>query len=373
MGPGNGKIREDKMSKWVAVDCIDEAIDRTKRLLTPFRLGFWMKLALVVLLVSGGGGNGGGGGSSGSDKSSSSGSFTSYATSLPAIDAASASAFGGNNDPFSDFGLGLGVLLVIFVFIAMFVLVFMYLSSISQFVYVKALVSGDLRLLEYYRSQAENGLRLFFLDLASLVFIIAFVVAGVLAGIWVYGMEASTILKIMLFVVGLAGFVFVIVVASILLWLVTEFVVPVMYASGCGLFEGVRKVKSLVESGYSQFGVFLLLKLVLGACGWGVRFIVSFVFMLPLIFVLLLVGIGAGVTGVSSDITDLAFVAMIPVFIAVGYVVILVTLPVSVFLRYYGIVFLQRMDPKLDLSGPKNIIRQADVASSSDENKVRVY
>ncbi|MBU0761652.1 MAG: hypothetical protein KKD39_01390, partial [Candidatus Altiarchaeota archaeon] len=44
------------MSKWHAVDAVEDAIEATKNLLfTPVRYSFWLKLALVVYLLGSGG------------------------------------------------------------------------------------------------------------------------------------------------------------------------------------------------------------------------------------------------------------------------------------------------------------------------------
>ncbi|MFH0861536.1 MAG: hypothetical protein V1875_00765 [Candidatus Altiarchaeota archaeon] len=360
------------MTKYHAVEGLDEAVARTKKLLFPFKLGLWLKLALVVMLIGAGGGGGGGGGggsdSSGGD-SFNSDSSESYGSMITPFQAA-AGPFGSPSDAGGDIAANMTFLVAIIAAVVLLALVLIYLSSISQFVFVKALATGDLKLIKFYVSQAENGLKLFSLDVIFLVFIIAAVVAAIFGGIALVGGLSSTFLKIFLGIIGIFAFVAGLIVFIALMWLVTELVVPLMYATGCGLFAGFGRVKALAKADHWQFAVYLVLRIGLGMCGWFVQFVVRLVFYIPIFMLLFLLGVGAGAAGAPDGLVAVAVLALVPVMIAIEYVATVITLPVSVFLRYVSLVYLQRSDPSVDMFKQDEDERKPTHAPVEDRVKV---
>lgn len=365
--------------KYHAVEGLDSAIERTKKLLFPFRLGFWLRLALVLVLIgSGGGGGGPGGGSPSNGRSFGSGS-SSYGSLLPAIGAGSSSFGNPAGNPFSGIASNILLLALIIAVIVAFVLVFMYLSSVSQFVYVKALVTGDLKLIGYYRSQAGNGLKLFLFHLAMLFVLFGLVAAAILAAIAAYAaLKGSTFLLIFIGVVAIAAFVAVLIALFVFMWLVTELAVPVMYARDLGIFAGIGKVKAIASEDTWQFAVYLVLRIALGLCGWIVKAVISLVFYAPIFLVFFMARPGSAFSGASDGLTFALLLALIPVMLAIEYVVSLITLPVSVFLRYVSLEYLNRTDPSLKIFSPaqakgRKQEKEEKGSKPEKEEKVKVF
>jgi len=315
------------MTSWHAVEAVEDSVGRTsKLLLNPVRVGFWLKLALVVMLAQGlGAGNIGR-----VTESIGKGGFS------PAVMAAAL------------------IILAAMLFIG---LVFMYLSAVSKFANIKALVKGDVRLVGDFKEQAGNGLKIFLLEIAVSVLLIVLVVAGAVALIFL-GKMGGPLVTLALVIAGVLVFIAVLIAFGFVMWLVTEFTVPLMYESGCGVIEGLRKLRGLVEANFRQFAVYALLKFALGLAAAILVFIISFIFFIAVFIAAVAVGVGAylGLTaagGLNSSavvaLTAVGVAAYMAVVVAVSYVVAAITLPVHVFLRYMGLTFLQRVDPKLDL------------------------
>jgi hypothetical protein len=340
------------MSEWHAIGALEEALNRTVKLLFhPVKAGFWLKLALVVLLANGLGG----GGNSGNVGDSSGG--------------------GGSLDA--------GIIIIIAVVIAVVIfigLVLTYISSVYRFVLVKSLVKEDVKLVGDFKEQAGNGLKLFFLQIAVIVFFIVFFGGGALI-IFLLAKNRNIHLVAIL-VLGVIGFIALIVLmfaSAILMWLVTEFTVPIMYATGCSLVDGLKRVRDLIRHHFWQFAVYVLLKFALGLAATILLFVLSLIVFLIVFSIALILGVGAylglsalgGLTAGPGVIVlaVLAVVAYIAVVIVFSYLIMVATLPLHVFLRYYGLIFLQRIDPALDLFklGEKNN------EASAGEDAIKVY
>ncbi len=331
------------MSKWIAVDAVEESFDRTKELLLPLKLGFWLKLALVVVLVEG--------------------------LSM------------GDSQNIVNEGGGLGPAAVAFiavmVAVALFIgLIFSYVSAVMQFEYVNALVRKEIRLIAGFKRYAGEGLRLFLFQVgAGLVFVVL-LVAAALAGVFVAAAVNNNLFNLALIVLGVILVIFSAIAFTLVMWSVTEFVVPLVYAKGIGLLDGLREVKSLVEADFWQFIVYLGLKFLLGLVAGIVVFAISFVFFLGLFGGAALVGLGAylGLSsfgsvggGVTAALIVTGVLTLMLLTLVVRYVVTCITLPVSVFFRYYGLVFLQRLNV-VDLFKPVEKDKPEKL-----EDSVRVY
>jgi hypothetical protein len=338
------------MSGWHAVAALEESVDRTKKLLfRPFNLVFWLKLALIVLLVNGiSGGN---------------------------SDRIVKSAGGGTSEP--------GVIVLAVVIVALFIILgifFTYISSLFKFVYVKTLLEGRVRMVEDLKEQADNGLKLFLFTFAVVILLVAAIICAAVPLILLGGTLKSPFVMLFLIILGVILFVIILLAVSILLWLMDEFVVPVMYAEGVGVIGGLKRVYKMIQSDFWQFAVYFILKFSLGLVAAVLVFAISFMFFIAVFGVALLAGVGvmlglslAGsgtLESLTLPIVVVGVVVMMILTIAVSYVVTAITLPLSVFFRYYGLVFLQLAQPQLNLfkTSKKNNGERVD-----GEGKVKVY
>jgi hypothetical protein len=378
------------MSQWHAVEALDEAVDRTKKLLLPLRPELWLKLALVVLLANGlGGGGGGGGGGSGSDSSSTSRGSTfgaGYASLIGDVSAAAdfhgiLAQAGGGVDSFIEDSLStttglimlacaIGAILVLF-------LAFQYLSAVFRFVYVRSLTQGDVKIVEYFKKESGKGFSLFIFETVLLAVLVAVIVAAIVGGAAAFGGAGSGFAGVFLVVVAVAIFIFVLLAIILFMVFVNDFAVPVMYARGCGIIDGIGEAFSILSANFWQFVVFLLLSVALGVVSFIVIFVVSLVFLiveLPL-GVAMVLGMAyleqATMTPALMMMVVAGFIALFIIQLVIKYLITLVTLPISVFFRYYSLVFLKRVDPTLDLFRKTEEPAQPIIVAEGE--RVKVY
>jgi hypothetical protein len=336
------------MSEWIAVECLDEAVARTKGLLLPFSLGLWLRLAAVVVLAGGVGGAG-------------RGDFS----------------FGG--DEFMQEPGALGVLAAIIAILAFVGLVLFYVSCVFGFVWVESAVKGDAKVAEYFAEQADRGLKLFLFELIVLaVLLAAIVVAGVGAAALAYSLQSEA-LMIVFVVVGLFAVIGAAVAFAVLFWALTDVVVPIMYASGCGVLPGIGRAWDLIGRQFWQFAVYGLMRVALGLAAGIAVVLVSLPFAMVAAFFLVALGVGGylgnlalggGLSPASLAVLAALLSASAAVRLVVAYVVSFLTLPVSAFFMYYNLIFLQRADPTLALLAPKGA---AGGQSAAPDGQVKVY
>jgi len=333
-------MRQFKMTEWHAVGAIDEAIERTRRMLFPIKWGLWLKLALIVLLAGWGlGGNGfnfnnGFGGGDNSDSN--------MENALP--------------------GPEIITLILIVVAVAIFVgLLFGYIGAVMKFGLIKALISGEAKVIDYFKEYADRGLSVFIFNLiAAIGFIAVLIVSGAIIFL-LFGSMDSTMAIIIGVLIFLAILLPVVIVASIFFWLIDEIAIPIMYARNRGIVNAVKATFKLAAANPWQMMVFALLQLAFGLVGGMIALIISlplFIALIAAIVILAIVAAAAiGITSLADlTLTPLVIAAIIVGIIAVillswaiSYIIVLITLPLSVFLRFYGLIFLQRLEPTINL------------------------
>jgi hypothetical protein len=333
------------MSQWLAVDSLDEALELTGKMLKPVHPSFWLRLALVAALASGMG----------------VGNLGRVVDSVPQ---------GDGKMPVAAIVVLIGFLFLLGVFFGL-------LSAVSRFVLVKALITGKLRLREYYDSEGFAGFKLFLLESLLTIAVVciglflAFCIASIALVSPVFAIIA--VVAVIIFIC-MPGVIILMVLAS----LINDFAVPLSMASDFGLLKALSKVLRLVRLNPVQFAVFWLLDMALGAAAMIVELIVSVPFILAFIGLLFLVGFGAYLGISSADGFDfwaidqkVMIVMLVCLFLALvvmRYFVSLITLPVVVFLRYFSLVFLQKIArelPILKVSSATNKVKT--------EEHIRVY
>jgi hypothetical protein len=302
------------MNRWIALDALGAALERTKKLLMPVDVEFWLKLALVAMLA---------------------GILGSTNTSLQLIMPTDESGFPS-----------IPTLTVIFLSIFVAILTVLYISADSNFVYVESVIKGDVDIISYFKEQSINGLKLFMFQLcAILIMVVVFSAAFYMA---YQNLERNSGDIIPNFIL-LFSVIFTLIIAyALIMWLATDFVVPIMYTKGVGVFGGFQSLKSLVKANIQQFSAYAVIRLGLGLF-WTVA--ATSIALAMLIAVSMTVYIGfqhimAEPTLVSHIVL---FTSLLTVVWVLSYLIALITLPVSVFFRYFSLLFLQGIDPLMEL------------------------
>lgn len=330
-----------------AVEAIDDAVRATREFLRPASRSEWLKLALVTLLVGGSG------------------------TVMNPFQY----AFGGDGmdgQPPPDVVLTPEVWALIALVVALaFVvgLVFLFISSVMEFVLIEALRHREVTLRRYWGRRWRQGLRLF-------AFRIVF-------GLFVFGAVALLVSPLVLawFGVGPIGpdqavwlllplvpVLFVLAVVSGLVYgFTTAFVVPVMIVEDCGVVAGWRRLWGTITDqlvqylGYAVVGFFLS---VLGSILVGIlTAIAAIVLAIPFGIVgvvgLLLLAVAPIAGWVVIGVVGLLFLLALVVAVAV------IQAPVKTYLRYYALLVLGDVESDLDLIPAQRAdVRGPDVDSA---------
>ncbi|MFB6159107.1 MAG: hypothetical protein ABEJ95_05650 [Candidatus Nanohalobium sp.] len=272
---------------FVAVEELDDALERTKDILLPFDLKTWSKLAFICLFLGGTGFsffNVPSGYTGDGQYSMQAGeSMAGMATALPLESAVAAGAVGA---------------------VFLLVLGFMYLSSVFEFVMYRAVREKKVSIRDRMSEHAVDGLKYFGFQLVYALAALAMVAAGV----------GSFVLNPLLGVLAFLVLIPVFIVVAVFAGVVHDFALQMM-VDGKGFRESVMKSVGLMKSDWEEFGAYLLLRLVVS---WTVSIGAAVIFMipalvigLPFLFIVILLAeaspILAGITGVAGLIVVLVF------------------------------------------------------------------
>ncbi len=145
---------------WYGIDAVDRAFSRTRKaLFEPFDFWKWAKLALIIFLLGGAGSNYGGNyGGSGTNYQAGPDDFK---DTFPEIDPGQVPGypFDGmrpdlNNMHFSEISW---IIITGIVLVLLLVLVFSYISSVMEFVFVESLVRNEVLFWDYSRKFLGKG------------------------------------------------------------------------------------------------------------------------------------------------------------------------------------------------------------------------
>lgn len=285
---------------WYAVEALDDALDETRALLLPFDAGTWVRLAVVAVFAGG------------------------TPPQAPSV------SWDVPVQPTVGYDWQFGVptvpafVLAVLAAAVAFGVAFALVGSVMEFVLVDALRSRDVRIAGPFRERVGAGLRLFgFRVVVAAVVLLA--VAGVVVPA-VLAAATGTALPLLALVVTVPLLAVAGTAASVVLEFTTAFVVPLMAEHGGGVLDGWRRLSPTLRAEWREFGVYVLVKLVLlvGA---------SVVFGLAAAFVAVPVGVLAFAGAFS--VLALAAVAVASLF---GLLVLAaVSVPVVTYLRYHSL------------------------------------
>ncbi|KAB1191941.1 hypothetical protein GJR96_00195 [Haloferax sp. MBLA0076] len=328
---------------WKAIDALDDARDATGSLLLPFDAGRWARLALIALFVGGIGSGGGGAGNAGNT------GVTFPADGTPPTNVPIDSLPG-----FVTPGNVFAAVLVLAAIGITLGLIWSFIGSVMQFVFVDGVISKDVRIRKPFRERLGLGLRLFVfqigLVLAVLLLLGLPLAAVVLGGISLDG----SVFLLAIPLVFLALLVFL--VLAIALQLTTDFVVPTMIAEDKQVIDSWRRVVPVFRAEFSEFGLYILIRFVLGILASIAIGIAAALLLLVVAIPFAIVGGGiflalsaAGVSAFSTvGVVLLGAVGLLFVLTAIA-VSALVQMPVVTFFRYYSLFLLGSADESLDL------------------------
>jgi hypothetical protein len=305
----------------------------------PFRLSFWLRIAVLGLFTGEFAGEGFHGNFPGS--------FPGHAGNM---------GHAGTHAPFpwhlEWFTLAhiVPAVIIFALFMIALTLIFLYISSTLRFVLFDAVLHGDARIGEGWRKWRETGRRYLvwqlLLALAGWGLLISCLIVPLLMlfpnhiGFWHIDAQAIIVLAIGFFAMMVLGFVMAI--ATIL---AKDFVVPIMALEGVGWQEGWRRYLDIARGHASEYVIYFLMKIVLrivAGIGHGIiTFFVALLFAIPVAIAAIVgVSIGVGATMVvKALLITMAIVAgllLLAVFVAISA---FTGAPIAFFFPAYSIYF----------------------------------
>ena len=341
---------------WHAIDSLGDAIDATRRLLLPFSVRRWLTLAVVVFFVSG---------ITGSNSSFNVGGLDVEISAPPpapfpepirdeyVVEIAETTAA---SPRLLFFLLAAGAVILVG-------LVFLYVASVMEFVFVDIARSEDVRIRGFFGDSTGKGLSLFGFRIGIGVLLLSILVLFGLLTFLTGGL-------FLLFVVVLSP---VLILAAIGLWLLlrftADFVVPVMIAEDVGVIEGWRTFWPALKTDWKQYGVYAVVRFLLGIAV-GVAAGIGFVAIaIALLVPFGIVGLGGylllGTVAPAAAVPFSVGVVVLFVLALLIAVVTLVLVPLETYLRYYALFVLGAVTPEFDLVAD---IRQAIEAEKGDRD-----
>jgi hypothetical protein len=323
-------------SNWFAFAALSDARDATEDLLRPVDRGRWLRLALIALFV----GVGGGVPTGGSNVNVPSGGGGGMPSDVPA-------------PSLPDIGSAAAVVAGVVALILLVALVWSLIGAVMEFVLIVGLRDREVSIRDPFGANLRPGLRLFGFRLA--VGLVSLLVLGLpLLAVFGAGIGVSPAF-IVLLVPLIVVFGVVALVASVVLGLTTDFVVPTMLVEGRGVLDSWRRLWPTLRAEWKQVALYIVAKFVLGI---AVSLAVSLVVLLAALIVaipfaivggaLYLAASAAGASHVGLIVAAVLVALFVLVMIAVG---LIVQVPALTFVRYYSLSVLGMLVPELDLVG----------------------
>ena len=306
------------MADYYAFSGIDDAIEKTKSLLWPFNWSIWWRIAVISLFTGG---------------------------------------FGGINFPFSPSsysqpfdstqaftgmpGLLPGIILLLIAALLLIAVVFAFLSSIFQFVFVRCLSENEFMLKKYFVENIGRGLRLF------AFWIVLFLAAGVSAlALFMFALAAGGAFSALLIIPAIGIFLLILLLVAIIALFTSDFVVPIMIKDECGVIEGWKKCWGVLRASLSQSLVYLVMRIVISIVVAIILVIISVLVLIaigiPFLAVFILSGAVFGLSPLNITLLILFLVIAIPVLLVI-------CVPFNTFLRVYSLKVLGKMEERYNL------------------------
>jgi len=325
---------------WFVVDAVDVAFKRTRiALLEPFDIWKWIKLAIIIALASGGGGQGYNGPSSNSAfQDTNSSPFSEIPTLSSLIDQISMP--------------DLSWVIAAFTIILVLVLLFGYIASVMDLVFVESITKNDVRFREYSAKFLRRGLDLFILRLVlRIVYLGIFLMAALPIIMQIVHYPSTNLLPLL--IASNPSLIAIIVIPSIISSIINSFIVlciPVAMYSNAGFIESLERVISNFRRDWKQMIAYWFGRMFLWVVGSIA--VVILVFLLILIPILLFLIIDAVIYFVLSTIIA-AWIIITPIVFIEIILLMLISMmgavPLRVFMKYHVLTFIEKWDPEMNI------------------------
>jgi len=331
---------------WYGIDAVDKAVSRTKTaLFEPFDFWKWVKLAIIIFFIGGMGSNYGG---SGTNYQLNSEDFRNNISNIdPGRIVDFSSGISGLSLNYTQSTSFLGVIAAIIAFLLLLALIFSYISSVMEFVFVESLVKNEVLFWAYSKKFMGKGFNLLLVRLALvLIFFVLFALAF-LPFISIIFKESSDF-SFPLLIGGIFWFFAVVILLALLGAVVNSFIslaIPLAIYRETGILSAFKMVYRNFRKSWQQVLVYWFIRLLLGI-GVAILAIILFGLLILGLIILFIVLDGILYFLLSTFISEpLNWILLIP-FVIVELLLIFITLmllsvPLAVFMKYHLLSFLE--------------------------------
>jgi len=324
-----------------AFELIQPAFEKMRELLFPINVKLWLKLAFVAL-IAGFGAGGGFNGSNYNQRQLSNEKMSEISTAILGI-----------------WTRWWKVIVVIVIVLLLLWILMAFLSSVFKFIFYDGMTKKETAIRASFKRNLGLGASLFgfmlFFSIAILFLVILFT-ALIIFSLGVHDIGDISKMMPSAFGVVFVSFCFlccmIVPLLLITLLIIQDFTVPIMFLERKGFLSSTSHALRLISGNFVQFLIYIVAKVVLGiACA-----IISFLLLLPLLIVVLIIFIlvyftslqGFNFSAMTMRDVGIGIVLLIPAFLLIGYVTQVFTLPVTVFSRFFPLMFLRELDPDLN-------------------------
>ncbi|MFC7045810.1 hypothetical protein ACFQH6_10675 [Halobacteriaceae archaeon GCM10025711] len=246
------------------------------------------------------------------------------------------------------------IVLGIVAVILLIALVFAFVGSVMEFVFVESLRSREVHVRRYWSQHFGKGVRLFLFRLVFGLVLASAIVLGALLFLVPLAAGTGPAVPLLGLLVLLPAVFLLLFVVGIFLGFTTLFVVPVMLKEDVGVLEGWRRFWPTLTGQWTQYLVYAVVSFLLNIAAG----IVAFVLLLP-ILILLAIPFGGVVvavlaaTGGFSGLSAAGVAVLVVVGLLFGLLMLvggaLIQVPIQSFLRYYALLVLGDTTDRFDL------------------------
>lgn len=330
---------------WYAIDAIDRAFSRTRKaLFEPFDFWKWVKIAIIIFFI-GIGSNYGGPGTS--YQTGSEDFVNDYQNIEPGEIPYIPSGMSDLGLSYMDSASSLVIIAAIVIFFILFILVFSYISSVMEFVFVEALVKNEVHLWAYFKKFLGKGFNLLLIRLAlGLVFLILFVLS-LLPFIPIFSIESSDF-GVPALIGGIFWFIGVIILLALIGVIISSFLslaIPLSIYRETGILSAFRMVYRNFRKSWQEVLVYWFIRIALGIAIGILAFILFMMLTLALAIAFLIIDMILYFLFSTFISEPLIWMLLIP-FVLIELLFIFGTLlllgvPIEVFMKYHLLSFLE--------------------------------
>jgi hypothetical protein len=329
---------------WYGIDAVDKAVSRTRRaLFEPFNFWKWVKLAIIIFFLGGGGYNYGGSGNNYRMNPEELQNISMAPDLIPRYISHNIENIYPSGDSFALYGL----LIALVAGLILLILLFSYISSVMEFVFVEALVKNDVKFWAYSRKFLGKGFNLLLVRLAlGLIFLLLLGIAALplISSI----LKTSSDLSWPALMGGLLWFIGVLIVLGLLMAIISSFIslaIPISMYRNIGILASLKLAFANFRKSWKQVLVYWVARFVLGLV-LGILMLILFLVVLVVSVIISLIIDGilyflfSAVTSDPWNWILLAPFIFIELLLFFG-TLLLLNVPFAVFMKYHLLSFLE--------------------------------